>query len=211
MFGLLIKQCMRTSAYRINNVKIDIKYLSQVPIKEKQTLQQTSTINDKNLTESKYPEYEIIYRFSYIKYISFYHISKRNMLIGSGVIIPLMLLLSQGSIISEVSATFISIIVSGFTLSLYLTGTLFTNQIGIIYFKDNESIKIAYVNKWGKRIDVDTSINEIKPLQSISSPIGNKYFKNVYIKSLKYPLKLYVHFNTINNKEQLVNILGDYE
>ncbi|XP_035721570.1 uncharacterized protein LOC118441375 [Vespa mandarinia] len=211
MFGLLIKQCMRRSAYRINNVKIDIKFLCQVPIKEKQTLQQTSTINDKNLTESKYPEYEIIYRFSYIKFVSFYHISKRNMLIGNGVIIPLMALLSQGSIISEVFATFVSIVVSGFTLSLYLTGTLFTNQIGIIYFKDNESIKIAYVNKWGKRIDIDTSINEIKPLQSVSSSIGNKHFKKIYIKSLKYPLKLYVNFSIINNKEQLTNILGDYE
>lgn len=105
MFGHLINQCVRTPTYRINNAKIGIKFLCQIPIKEKQTLQPTSTINDKNLTESKYPEYKIIYRFPYIKYISLYHKSKRNILIGSVVTTPLMVLLSQGNIISEIFAT----------------------------------------------------------------------------------------------------------
>lgn len=110
MFGHLINQCVRTPTYRINNAKIGIKFLCQFPIKEKQTLQQTTTtINDKNLTESKYPEYKIIYRFPYIKYISLYHKSKRNILIGSGMITPLMFLLSQGNIISEISAVSTSI------------------------------------------------------------------------------------------------------
>lgn len=105
MFGHLINQCVRTPTYRINNAKIGIKFLCQIPIKEKQTLQPTSTINDKNLTESKYPEYKIIYRFPYIKYVSLYHKSKRNILIGSVVTTPLMVLLSQGNIISEIFAT----------------------------------------------------------------------------------------------------------
>lgn len=104
-----------------------------------------------------------------------------------------------------------SYIVNGFALSLYLTGILFTNQIGIIYFKDKESIRIGYVNKWGKRIDIDTSIDDIKPFESSSSFIANRHYKNVYITSLKHPLKLCVHYSIINNKEQLVNILGDYE
>ncbi|KAL2724521.1 transmembrane protein 186 isoform X3 [Vespula squamosa] len=207
----LINRCMRTSSYRINNFKIDIKFLCQIPIKEKQILQQIPTIKNKNVTESKYPEYEIIYRFPYIKYISLFHKSKRNMLISSGVTIPLMFFLSQGNIISEIPAMFMSIIVTGFALSLYLTGILFTNQIGIIYFKDNESIKIAYVNEWGKRIDIDISINDIKPLEGLSSSIANKYFKNIYIVSLKHPLKLYVNYSIISNKEKLVNVLGDYE
>ncbi|KAF7391487.1 hypothetical protein HZH68_011030 [Vespula germanica] len=133
------------------------------------------------------------------------------MLITSGLMIPLMFLLSQENIISEMPAIGTSIIVSGFALSLYLTGTLFSNQIGIIYLKDNESIKIAYVNEWGKRVDIDTSINDIKPLQGLSSSIANKHFKNIYIESLKHPLKLYVNHSMISNKEKLVSVLGDYE
>nr|KAF7415474.1 hypothetical protein H0235_012066 [Vespula pensylvanica] len=203
---------MLRSSYRINHFKIHIKFLCQIPIKEKQTLQQKSpTIKNKNVTESKYPEYEIIYRFPYIKYICLFHKSKRNMLITSGLMIPLMFFLSQENIISEIPATFTSIIVSGFALSLYLTGKLFSNQIGIIYFKDNESIRIAYVNEWGKRIDIDTSINDIKPLESLSSSIANKHFKNIYIGSLKHPLKLYVNYGIISNKEKLVSVFGDYE
>lgn len=96
-------------------------------------------------------------------------------------------------------------------MSLYFTGILFTNQIGIIYFKDKESIRIAYVNAWGNRIDIDTSIDDIKPLESPSSSIANKQYKNVYVTSLKHPLKLYVNYSIIDDKEQLASILGDYE
>lgn len=111
MFYHIINKCVLRSSYRINHFKIHIKFLCQISIKEKQTLQQKSpTIKNKDVTESKYPEYEIIYRFPYMKYISLFHKSKRNMLITSGLMIPVMFFLSQGNIISEIPATFTSII-----------------------------------------------------------------------------------------------------
>lgn len=93
---------------------------------------------------------------------------------------------------------------------MFIVGALFTNQIGIIYYKDNDFIKIAYVNQWGKRIDIDTKISEIKPLNNPAFSII-KIFRNVHITSLTFPLKLYVNHSIISNKEQLVSILGDYE
>ncbi|KAI4489167.1 hypothetical protein M0804_004665 [Polistes exclamans] len=203
MLYRLMNQCMRVLPYKINHFKIDTRFLCEIPSvkEEKQTPELNSTIKDEKLTEKRYPEYEIIYKYPYIKYVSLFHIFKRGLMLQTVATVPIMFLLYQGNIISKDIAFFIPLIV-------FIVGALFTNQIGIIYYKDGDFIKIAYVNQWGRRIDIDTKIRDIKPL---NSPAFLIIFRNVHITSLTFPLKLYVNHSVISNKEQLVSILGDYE
>ncbi|XP_014602795.1 PREDICTED: uncharacterized protein LOC106786163 [Polistes canadensis] len=210
MLYRLMNQCMRVLPHKINHFKIDTRFLCEIPSvkEEKQTPELNSTIKDEKLTKKRYPEYEIIYKYPYIKYVSLFHIFKRGLMLQTVATVPIMFLLYQGNIISKDIAFFIPLIASSFAISVFIVGALFTNQIGIIYYKDGDFIKIAYVNQWGRRIDIDTKIRDIKPL---NSPAFLIIFRNVHITSLTFPLKLYVNHSVISNKEQLVSILGDYE
>ncbi|XP_015177935.1 PREDICTED: uncharacterized protein LOC107067180 [Polistes dominula] len=211
MLYRVMNQCIRILPYKINHFKINIRFLCEIPtVKEKQTTELNSTIKDEKLQTERYPGYEIIYKYPYIKYVSLFHIFKRTLMINTVATVPIIFLLYQVNILSKEVAFFVPLFASSIALSVFIVGALFTNQIGIIYYKDNDLIKIAYVNQWGKRTDIDTRISEIKPLNSTAFSTM-KMFRNVHITSLRYPLKLYVNHSVISNKEQLASILGDYE
>ncbi|KAK2586296.1 hypothetical protein KPH14_001546 [Odynerus spinipes] len=195
----------------INSCKTNIRFLCQAPTKKEQILKENSATKDTNTQEQKYPGYEIIYRCPYVRYIAVYNRIKRLTVIQGLIMPPVAVMLSQMSIISEDFSVISSAFALAFMLAIYIPGIFLNNQIGIIYYKDNESIKIAYVDMWGKRVDIDTSVEDIKSL-TISSPlITDKLYRTIHITSLKYPLKLFVKNGVIPDKERLANILGDYE
>ncbi|KAI4501403.1 hypothetical protein M0802_003280 [Mischocyttarus mexicanus] len=195
MLCRLINQYTRIS-YKINHFRIGTRFLYQLPqipdINGKQTPKLNSMIKDKNLTEDKYPGYEIIYKYPNMKYISLLHVFKRNLLMSTVVLIPIVFGLYQGSILSE---------------STVIISTLICKPLTVI----ENLIKIAYVNRWGKRIDISTKIDDIKPLDNNDFYSKKRFFRRIHITSLQFPLKLYVNNSIISNKEQLTNVLGDYE
>lgn len=201
---------MQTSYYKVNSLTINPRCLSQVSIKKQETPKQ-NTISENNMgLIPKYSGYKTIYKFTRINYISIYNRVKIIILASSCIIIPISGILDALEIISHNTGLVTSIIASSTTLSFFTVGILFENYIGFIYYKDENNIKIAYVDSWGRRKDIDTSINDIKSLTHAPSLITDRFYRTIYLKSLKFPLKLTINDLTIYNKELLAEVIGDY-
>lgn len=211
MFSQLIKQCIQTSLYKTNSFQINVRFVSQIPTKVQQIVKENTDVKDKNIPKSRYHGYQVIYNLPFINYLSIFNKTKWYMLLGTGMIVPTMCICSGMNVISEVTSLLIAGFACSSTISIFISGIVCDNQIGFIYYKDEKTIKIAYVDIWGQRIDINTSVEDIKSLTDAKTTITDRLYRTIHLKSLKHPLKLIVKNSRVHNKDRLVSILGDYE
>ncbi|CAH1389861.1 unnamed protein product [Nezara viridula] len=78
------------------------------------------------------------------------------------------------------------------TIALFSVGQLFSRLIGYVYVSRNQKqIKLAYLNFWGKRIDIICDIKDVTPLDdNPSSSIKDFLYKTVWISTYDKPLKI---------------------
>lgn len=209
-FSQLTKRCMQTSYYKVNNLTINLRCLSQVSIKKQETPKQNVVGENKMGFVSKYSGYKTIYKFTRINHISMYNRVKVLILTSSCVIIPIIAILDALEIISHDAGMITSTIVCSTAVACFAVGILFENYIGFIYYKDENNIKIAYVDTWGKRVDIDTSTKDIKSLTSAPSSITDRFYRTIRLKSLPVRLKITINHLAIYNEELLTEVIGDH-
>lgn len=77
------------------------------------------------------------------------------------------------------------------TVWLHSLGILCNNLIGYVYLKlDKQKIILSYVDYWGKRIDMETAIDEIIPISDNPISITDFLYKKVTFFSQKQRLKI---------------------
>lgn len=67
---------------------------------------------------------------------------------------------------------------------------------------------LSYVNYWGKRVDIETTIDEIIPISDNAIGITDYLFRKVLFSSQKQTLKINMKFGQIIDTDNFKCILG---
>ncbi|XP_076288890.1 transmembrane protein 186-like [Lasioglossum baleicum] len=170
-------------------------------------------INDstKILKSEKYPDYEVVYTFPYIKHLCAVNIIKRNQTVFTGACT----LTCIGARLLDLISTDIclsTIVTSSLlTLTLHVSAIMCNNIIAFVYLrKEDQNVILSYSNYWGKRVDLKTDVMSILPLSETPINICSKFYRILNIKSCQTPLKLFVPYGQIVQEKNFVNIFGMY-
>lgn len=98
-------------------------------------------------------------------------------------------------------------------LMLHTIGFTCNNLVGTIYMKDkddleNQDVIISYINYWGKRIDLKTTVDDIIPFTENMRNTSNSLYKILSTKSCKQKLKVYIKYGKITEEASFSNIFG---
>jgi len=92
---------------------------------------------------------------------------------------------------------------------LYSVGTIFYKLVGSVYLSsDRSTVKISYLDFWGKRADVFCPVSDVVPLSEISERSTDVY---VILRRYSTPQKLHftLRFGTILDTELFADVFGD--
>ena len=93
-------------------------------------------------------------------------------------------------------------------MSLYTLGTAFHKVIGFIYLStDNSTVKVSYLNFWGKRVDLYCPLQDIIPLSDMQENTSDIYIKFVQYSSPQV-LYLTLRFGHITDLDLFTKVLG---
>lgn len=100
---------------------------------------------------------------------------------------------------------------SGILLTIWLHsfGIFCNNLIGYVYVKlDEEKVILSYMNYWGKRIDLETTLNEIIPLSDNQISIMDPFYRKVKFATRNQKLKINIKFGQIVDIKNFSCVLG---
>ncbi|KAL6425718.1 hypothetical protein ACFW04_009660 [Cataglyphis niger] len=200
-FRLLTNICERSLYRTSNNVRLQInRPCHAIKNEEKRKVEITST---------RFAGYKVIYSFPYIKYASIINMVKYKITIFTAAVVPVMVGLYLTDTVSLETTT--SAIASGVitTVWLHSLGILCNNLIGYVYMKlDKQKIILSYVDYWGKRIDMETPIDEIIPISDNPISITDVLYKKVMFFSQKQRLKINIKLGQIIDMDNFKCTLG---
>ncbi|XP_076645065.1 transmembrane protein 186-like [Halictus rubicundus] len=166
----------------------------------------------KIMQKIKYPDYEIVYTFPYIKHVSAINVIKRNQTVFTGACTltcigaRLLDFISTDICLSAIATSSI------LTISLHVGTIMCNNIIALVYLrKEDHNVILSYSNYWGKRVDLKTDIMNILPLSETPLNICSKFYRILNIKSCQKQLKLIVPYGQIVQEKNFVNIFGMYD
>lgn len=166
-------------------------------------------VNDMKIQREKIVEdlienFEPIYRFPKIKSLAAINRLKTYQGIISALVLPITYF-TYPEVIVEVSWSGISLFL---VLSLFSYGL--RNSIGAVYMnkKNNEEVRIAYVDFWGKRRDTLFKINDIVPIAPRSGK--NNYLVKVAFNNDHEPLKFIAKEQVVLDQRKFNEVFGEY-
>ncbi|KAG5335089.1 TM186 protein, partial [Acromyrmex charruanus] len=204
MYSRLLSNLCERFLYRVSNsVRYsNIKTLSHVANKneEKQKVEIVST---------KFPDYEVIYMFPFVKQACGLNVVKYRFTIFAGVATPVIIGLHLANFLPfDVTSTSIAVGVLT-TMWLHIFGFLCNNLIGCVYLKlDEKKVILSYIDYWGKRIDLKVFFNEIYPMSDNSISITDPLYKKIILTSQTEILKINMKFGRIIDVDKFRCILG---
>ena len=158
---------------------------------------------------SKYPGYKVVYRFPYIKYASLLSRLKLNQTIITGICVPASIVLQTLNIVSQNDCLAISCTCLLLTFWTHFTFFICNNLIGLVYFKqDDQKVILSYLNYWGKRTDLTTSLQNIVPLTDTPVNVANRLYRKLDIVTCKEKLKISIPYGRITEKTHFEIIFG---
>lgn len=162
----------------------------------------------RNVASEKFPGYNVIYQLNTVQYISTFNRLKYHYTLFITGAIPVASCLWLFNAISQETYAPLICFASILTIMIHITGLLCNNVVGFIYLnEDQKSMKLSYVNYWGKRKDVDLQPINIIPL-SKTNIRNNKMYNTLKLSIIKKPLKLYIKDGEILDEECFSNIFG---
>lgn len=125
--------------------------------------------------------------------------------------VPTSLVLLLSGTITDKTAFAIVFCSLWFSIILYAQGFVFHRTIGIIYLsKDYKTVKIAYLDFWGKKEEEEYPVEHIEHLSDLPETVTSRLYKTVDFDTEKY--RLYVHyFGQILDKDRFVFVFGNVE
>lgn len=109
------------------------------------------------------------------------------------------------------SYTIFLLYILGLLLTFWTHFTFFicNNLIGLVYFKqDDKKVILSYLNYWGKRTDLTTSLQNIVPLTDTPVNIASSLYRKLDIVSCKQKLKISIPYGKITEKTHFEIIFG---
>ncbi|XP_078040236.1 uncharacterized protein LOC144471749 [Augochlora pura] len=156
----------------------------------------------------KYPDYEIIYSYPYIRYVSGMNVAKRTQTVFCGVCTVTSIGARLLNCISTDLCLSCIVACSLTTILVHLVTLMCNNTIGFVYLRNNdESVILSYTNYWGERVDLKTDIHSILPLSETPLNLCSSIYRILNIKYRKEQLKL-IKRGQMVQKENFINIFG---
>ncbi|XP_076474281.1 uncharacterized protein LOC117161419 isoform X2 [Bombus vancouverensis nearcticus] len=137
----------------------------------------------------------------------------RNKKINLGALIPVTVSLQMLDFMSSMENLSFTAGNCLLVLMLHTIGYTCNNLVGTIYVKDkddseNQNVIISYINYWGKRIDLRTTVDDIIPFTENFMNTSNSLYKILKIKSCKQTLKVYTKYGKVTEEASFSNIFG---
>ncbi|XP_073968230.1 transmembrane protein 186-like [Bombus fervidus] len=165
------------------------------------------------IKSEKFPGYKVIYILPSVKYPYIFNKLKRNYTIATGAFIPVttsLEILNFMSFMENLSFTACNCLL---VFILHTIGFMCNNLVGTIYIKDkddseNQSVIISYINYWGKRMDIRTTVDDIIPFTENYRNTFNSFYKTLGIQSCKLKLTVNTKYGRIVEEPSFSNIFG---
>ncbi|KDR12186.1 hypothetical protein L798_14005 [Zootermopsis nevadensis] len=156
-------------------------------------------------------DYYILYRFPYVRVGGVVNKLKKHITAVTVAGVPASVLLQLMNVIStETMIVFIT--VGGVTCcALYSVGIIFHKLVGSIYLSsDSSTVKISYLNFWGKRVDVFCPLSDVVPFSEMSEKSTDPY---VILRRYSTPQKLHftIRYGTVLNPKRFTDVFGDID
>lgn len=200
-FRLFTRLCGR-SLYRTSNVGPQVNKLCHAVKKNEEK-------REIEISSERFPDYKVIYIFPYVKHASVINHVKYRLTIFTGAAVPV---IAGFYFINFVSLeTAVSAIASGIWITMWLhsLGIFCNNLIGYVYMKlDKQTVILSYIDYWGKRIDMETTIDEIIPISDNPISITDSLYRRVKFFSQDKKLKIHMKFGRIIDMENFTCTLG---
>ncbi|KAF2900931.1 hypothetical protein ILUMI_05254 [Ignelater luminosus] len=148
-----------------------------------------------------------IYKFEYVRVLSIVNRLKFYNTIFTGVLIPSSLILSELEVIHQdfiVNST-----VMGLTTcaSLYIVGILANKFIGFVYLnKEENSLRIAYIDFWGHRKDIEVPLNDMIPFSEVPTSITDLFYLKFCRFSNEEVLKINFKYGIVLNRDKFKKV-----
>ncbi|XP_043594656.1 transmembrane protein 186-like isoform X2 [Bombus pyrosoma] len=144
---------------------------------------------------------------------NFVHSSEQSGLRFTGALVPVTVSLQMLDFMSTVENLSFTACNCLLVLMLHTIGHTCNNLVGTIYIKDkddleNQNVIISYINYWGKRIDLRTTVDDIIPFTENYMNTSNSLYKILSMKSCKQKLKVYTKYGKITEEASFSNIFG---
>lgn len=95
------------------------------------------------------------------------------------------------------------------TIWMYSLGIFCNNLVGYVYIKlDKRKVILSYVDYWGKRMDLETTINEIIPMSDNAISITDYLYREILFTSQKQKLKINMKLGRIIDMDNFKYTLG---
>ncbi|KAJ8957435.1 hypothetical protein NQ318_004915 [Aromia moschata] len=144
-----------------------------------------------------------VYKFPYIVPFS---IINRLKIYQTGLTtagIPAMVILNQLNYVASDAIYFTAILGISGCLTLYSLGFLTERFVGFIYYNEEKDIvKIAYIDFWGRRKDIEVPGEDIVPLNELPIAPMDVLFLTLRRFSTKETLRLNLRFGIILDKNK---------
>ncbi|XP_012221177.1 transmembrane protein 186 [Linepithema humile] len=199
---LLLNLCERSLCRASSSFKFPINRLSHALNKREEK-------PNTEIVSTRFSDYKIIYTFPYIKHVRAINVVKRRLTFFVAAAVPVIVGLHLADIISFDIAS--SSIASGILLTTWLhsLGIFCNNLIGCVYVKlDEEKVILSYMNYWGKRTDLETTLSEIIPLSDNQFSIIDPLYRKVQFATKDQKLKINLKLGQITDIKNFKCVLG---
>ncbi|XP_065368508.1 transmembrane protein 186 [Calliphora vicina] len=170
-----------------------------------------ANINNPNTPSTNDDEWRIIYRLPLIRMASAFNRVKVPYGMLNGITIPAVFALEQASQLPPTTAVLVGAVGVTTWCTLAISSLFIRNLIGIIYINDNnDKLKLAYVDYWGKRHDVCVELADVVPEGEKSKASKFDFYQSLCLYSDdKVNYRLLNRFGMIEDPETFASIFGE--
>lgn len=154
-------------------------------------------------------DYRVLYRFPYIRVGGIVNKLKKHLTVVTAAGVPTSALLKLMDFISIDTMTAFITLGGVSCCALYSVGIIFYKLVGALYLSsDSSTIKISYLDFWGKRVDIFCPVSDVVPFSEISERSGDIYI-NLRRYSTPQTLHFTLRFGTVLDTELFTDVFGN--
>lgn len=156
-------------------------------------------------------EWRTIYHLPMIRLASAFNRVKIPYGILNAVVIPGAFAMEQATQLPPTTAMFISAVGVTTWMTLAICSYFVKNLVGFVYLNDNnDKLKLAYVDYWGKRCDIVIDLDDLVPeSEKLKTSKFDFYQSLTFYSDEKMKYKLLQRFGSIEDREAFIAIFGD--
>ncbi|XP_023014327.1 transmembrane protein 186 [Leptinotarsa decemlineata] len=185
-------------------MNVIIKYL-HCPARVKLRLLSGTVLNKE---VSKDGNYTPVYKFPYIRPLAVVNRLKLYQTILTATSVPAVAIMTQMNYVDVDALKATCFLGLSGCITLYGLGFLTSKFIGFIYYNEEKDVaKVAYVDFWGRRRDLEIPASDVIPINELPHSYMDGLFLTFRRYSTKQTLRLNMQYGIILDKEKISKIL----